>query len=454
MHDGPTNQGGAFFKDINHSKQVVRNSVGKMQSQNSFSINLKQQKAIAKERLKAIRQNDQATLDQVKKFHSQPDTLSFESAQLADVQYALARELGLSGWSELQAHVKNLESHKNAIAKQESALDHDLTTLHVRCGNDIEDKLKESGFEGQFLPMIDPLCMGPIPNSEQSFLAIRAQYVVNTLLPVMGREDSVQDIIQQQQKSLDILLNDKFQRIVFWVEHDAYDQLMLLRCLTYLEDIKDKVIEIIELNQFPGTDRFIGLGQLPAEAIRSCWHYRKPVSAKLMSQAKRCWHTVTSENPNSIVVLLQQDNLDCLPNMATMLKRHLQELPHSQSGLSFTQRLALDALKEQSAPISVSQCFQLYQQSEPLPYLGDVMFYALMLPLVTNESPLITIDSMHKNWWEQQVSITQHGRHCLEGKTQLTQEYWVGGIPNTEQNRWVWDHLNLSTLSDERHSSS
>ncbi|MGY0615239.1 DUF1835 domain-containing protein [Vibrio sp. FJH11] len=425
-----------------------------MQSQNSFSINLKQQKAIAKERLKAIRENDHATLDQVKKFHSQPDTLSFESAQLADVQHALARELGLPSWSKLKAHVENLESHERAISLKGRALDHDLSTLHVRCGHDIQQRLVESGFEGPFLPMIDPLCIGPIPNNEQSFLSIRAQYVVNTLLPVMGLENSVQDIVQQGQRNLDTLRNDKFQRIVFWVEHDAYDQLMLLRALMYLEDVKDKVIEIIEINHFPSTERFIGLGQLPAEALRSCWQYRKPVSAKLMSQAKQCWDAVTSENPNSIVALLQQDDLDCLPNMATMLKRHLKELPHSQSGLSFTQRLALDALKEQSAPISVSKCFQIYQQSEPLPYLGDVMFYALILPLVTNKSPLITIDSMHKNWWEQQVSITQYGKHCLEGKAKFIQEYWVGGIPNNEQNRWVWDHLNLSTLSDERHSSS
>ncbi|MGP8306175.1 DUF1835 domain-containing protein [Vibrio sp. YIC-376] len=425
-----------------------------MQSQNSFSINLKQQKAIAKKRLKAIRQSDHSALEQVKKFHSQPDALSFNTIQLADVQHALARELGLPSWSKLKAHVENLESHKRAISLKGRALDHDLSTLHVRCGHDIQQRLVESGFEGHFLPMIDPLCIGPIPNNEQSFLALRAHYVASTLLPVMGQADSVQDIVQQGQRNLDTLLNDKFERIVFWVEHDSYDQLMLLRCLTYLEDVKDKVIEIIELNQFPGTERFIGFGQLPVEAIRSCWQYRKPLSTKLMSQAKRCWHAVTSENPNAIVNLLQQHELDSLPNIRAVLIRHLQELPHSVSGLSSTQRLALDALKDQVNNISVINWFQLYQQREPLPYLGDVMFYALMMPLVTNESPLITIDSMHKNWWEQQVSITQYGKHCLEGKAKFTQEYWVGGIRNNEQSRWVWDHLHLSTLSNEQHSYS
>ncbi len=114
-----------------------------MQNQNSFSINLEQQKAIANKRLKAIRQSDASTLEQVRKYHSQPDTLSFATVQLADVQHALARELGLPSWSKLKAHVENLKFHKHAISAQKQALDHDLKTLHVRCGHDIQQLLKE-----------------------------------------------------------------------------------------------------------------------------------------------------------------------------------------------------------------------------------------------------------------------------------------------------------------------
>ncbi len=421
-----------------------------MHSHNSFSINLNQQKALAKKRLKAIRLNNLSALEQVKKYHSQPSTLSFDSVQLADVQHALARELGLESWSKLKAHVENLESHKHAISRQKQALDHGLNTLHVRCGHDIQQRLKACGFEGHFLPMIDPLCIGPIPNNEQLFIAVRAQYVVNTLLPVMKQKDSVQDIANQEQRNIDTLMSDEFERIVFWVEHDSYDQLMLLRCLTYLQDVKDKSIEVIELNQFPGTERFIGLGQLPPEAIRSCWQYRKPISARLMSQAKRCWNAVTSENPSSIVALLQHHDLDCLPNIRAVLMRHLQELPHFKSGLSFTQRIALEVLAEQTHTIPISHWFQLYQQREPLPYLGDVMFYALMLPLSTNDSPLITLDSLPQNWWEQTVSITEYGKHCLDGKAKFEQEYWVGGMQNTIQSHWEWDHSQLTSINSFR----
>lgn len=146
-----------------------------MQSHNSFSINLNQQKSVAKKRLKAIRQNDANALEQVKLFHSQPENLTPESIQLADVQHALARELGLPSWNKLKAQVEELESHKLAINNQANPLDAELTTLHVRCGHDIQQQLKTCGFEGDFLPMIDPLCVGPIPSNQKGFVAIRAQ---------------------------------------------------------------------------------------------------------------------------------------------------------------------------------------------------------------------------------------------------------------------------------------
>ncbi|EGR3353449.1 DUF1835 domain-containing protein [Vibrio parahaemolyticus] len=418
-----------------------------MQSHNSFSINLNQQKSVAIKRLKAIRQNDERALQQVRQFHTQPEKLTTESIQLADVQHALARELGLPSWSKLKAHVEELEFHKVAIHNQEQPLDSELKTLHVRCGHDIQQQLKTCGFEGEFLPMIDPLCIGPIPNDETAFVAIRAQYVVDTLLPVMGREGSVQDIALSEQNNINTLLDEQFKRIVFWVEHDTYDQFMLLRGLTLLEETEGKVIEIIEFNQFPGTERFIGFGQLPAEAVRSCWQHRKPVTSKLGSQAKLCWQALISPTPQSVIELLAQHDLDCLPNIKPAMKRHLQELPHSESGLSFTQQLALETLAEHSTPITVKDWFEEYQEKEPLPTLGDVMFYALLLPLTRSDKPLFCIDSLQKNWWEQQVCITEHAQACLEGSQPITQNYWVGGIQVQESNLWVWDHNQLSSLS-------
>ena len=109
-----------------------------MNSTNSFSININQQKSIAKKRLKAIRLYDDATLELVKRFHSKPESLAPNTIQLSDVQHALARELGLSSWSKLKAHIKELEAHKLAIKAQRPPLYWKVKTLHICCGHDIQ----------------------------------------------------------------------------------------------------------------------------------------------------------------------------------------------------------------------------------------------------------------------------------------------------------------------------
>ncbi|MDF4876563.1 hypothetical protein P3554_23570, partial [Vibrio parahaemolyticus] len=128
--------------------------------------------------------------------------------------------------------------------------------------------------------------------------------------------------------------------------------------------------------------------------------------------------------------------------------RHLQELPNSQTGLSLTQHLALKVLNSQNRSIPIKDWFEQYQQLEPLPYLGDVMFYALLLPLAQCQTPLITIESRERHWWEQSVRITEAGKQCLEGLIRAKQCYWVGGIKNTSQSYWSWDHLQLTTLAN------
>jgi hypothetical protein len=366
-----------------------------MQSINGFALNLNTQKAIAKKRLKAIRSGELTVLAKVHKYHSRTTQVNAGNIQLADVQHALARELGLPSWSKLKHHIQKLEQHRLAISNHMPPLDKDTITLHVRCGHDIQEKLKESGFEGDFLALIDPLSIGPLPAFKKDFIIERAQYIKQTLLPIMNRSDEdVNKIVSSEPENLAKLVSDKYQRIVFWVEHDSYDQFMLINALnqlelTQLELSQNKVIEIIEVNQFPGTDRFIGFGQLPSEAIRSCWQNRKVVTPKLMVQATRCWQALTLPNPSLLVSLLASDEIDCLPNMHNALKRHIQELPNDRNGLSLTQTIALQVLKNENEPITLGSWFARYQQKEPLPFLGDVMFYGLLLPITKEHNHLI-----------------------------------------------------------------
>lgn len=43
-------------------------------------------------------------------------------------------------------------------------IDAELRTLHVRCGTDIRNSLRQAGFAGDFLEYSDPVCDGPVPD--------------------------------------------------------------------------------------------------------------------------------------------------------------------------------------------------------------------------------------------------------------------------------------------------
>lgn len=422
-----------------------------MSKQDPFAINFAQQKNNAKQRLKAIRKGDAATLNQVKHFHSQPDQLQSETIQLADVQFALARELGLPSWPRLKAHTEELTRQRHAIENQADAPDRDIPTLHVRCGHDLQQCLKICGFQGDFLAMNDPLCMGPVPADNASFLSIRAHYISDTLMGIIDEDKPVKDIINDEQHHIATLLDARYQRVVLWVEHDGYDQFMLLRALQLLaeplfSEQKQKIIEVIEINHFPGSARFMGLGQLPPEAIRGLWQQRKPISTKLISQASTCWQALTRPNPVALKELLEHHPLDALPNIKGAIKRLLQELPHTNTGLSYTQQLALSLIAENGGGMLFRELFPKFQQIDPLPTLGDLMFFALLLPLTKGPAPLLILSPVKENFFVQTLSLTQAGKKCLEGKNKIIQAYWVGGTKVGEGHQWCWDHQDLQSL--------
>ena len=63
-----------------------------------------------------------------------------------------------------------------------------------------------------------------------------------------------------------------YERVVLWMEHDSWDQLVLVPLLAhYANGKRPRVLELIAADEFPGSQRYIGLGQLPSEALRLLW---------------------------------------------------------------------------------------------------------------------------------------------------------------------------------------
>ena len=109
---------------------------------------------------------------------------------------------------------------------------------------------------------------------------------------------------------------------------------------------------------------------------------------------------------------------------------------------------AKEILVNESSPIRASSWFTKYQKKEALPFLGDVMFYALLRPLTQGDTPLLKLENQQHPWSEHLVSITAHGQACLINEFAYIQDYWVGGIHcQKAATQWQWDHKDIKTLS-------
>jgi hypothetical protein len=361
---------------------------------------------------------------------------------LADAQVAIARELGFGTWRDLEIHVTAQAAAREAITQPGPAVDADMPTLHVRCGSDIEGELEAAGFSGDFLAVWDPFPVGPVTDTHD-WIAQRARFHADT-----GTDRDVDyDAFLAELTDADRRLTasaTSHARVVIWTEHDSHDQLSLIRCLAqYARTGPPRVLELISVDHFPGSRRFIGLGQLPPEAMRLLWTRRDVIDAERLSVGAGAWAALTSTDPRALAAIART-RTPTLPHLGPALHRHLQELPSTGNGLGLTQTLVLQALAK--GPASVNDLWRISQgELEPMPFLGDSMFLHIVdqmgraHPAVYERSVLDP-----ERPFSDRLTITQTGREVLQGTTDWLSLQppvrWLGGVridPSTPT--WRWD---------------
>src|SRR5690606_15033886 len=100
-------------------------------------------------------------------------------------------------------------------------------------------------------------------------------------------------------------------------------------------------LELINVGTFPGAARFIGLGQLPPEALRMLWATRKPAAPAQLKLGLDAWRAHSSPDPRALAAIVRRGTPE-LPLLAAALHRHLRELPSVENGLSFTEQMVLE----------------------------------------------------------------------------------------------------------------
>lgn len=414
-----------------------------------FRLNLDQQKKRARELQRALRTGDADALKRAFQHHPKArgltsQMISEQLIKLSDAQFIVARELGLESWPKLSAHIEQLTNARSAIAAGASAPDSDRETTHIRCGSDIRDGLKTAGFSGDFVEFADPYCHGPVPDDVELF-EVRTDFIARSYgLPI----DEVRT--RQREENAALMKACETERIALWFEHDSYDQLILARVLAFFNEQtalrgQPGRIELICIDRFPAITRFNGLGQLSPAALRMLWQQRQKVTPDMLQLGSRVWKALRQKSPEALFAIASAGT-QAIPQMAPALLRHLQELPGNNDGLGLTERLTLQMLTE--GPMTGGQLFRKLQlETEPLPYLGDLMYWSFLVDLGrAGQSPIeVEADSRQQPWPDRKIILTQIGKDLLSGHADLQRlgavSRWVGGVEISETSPdWRW-HL-------------
>jgi len=413
-----------------------------------FRLDLEYQRKRAKELAKAVRAGEPAALGRFRKRHPRAAGLADAAlvarlGRLSEAQLVVARELGLPSWPKLKAHVQAMRDARMHLARGGAAPDGDAATLHVRCGSDLLPALREAGFAGDYLEYSDMLCQGPVLD-EPDWLERRADFLSVVYGGWVGRDRSrIAAGLAAAEADLHRAAA-AYARVVLWFEHDTYDQLVLARCLAAFEAAPPARLELISLDRFPGSTRFVGLGQLPPEALLLLWRGRMPVSPAQRAAGRAAWERLRAPDPRPLAASAAGWP-GALPHLAGALLRHCREFPGARDGLGLSERLVLQLLAE--APRTAGEIYRdLMLEREPLPWMSDLMMRALIEGMKrARPKPFeCTAANLPDDWAKEPLALAPAGRAVLAGDVDWLSlappERWLGGVRIAAATPcWRWD---------------
>lgn len=413
-------------------------------------LSLEQLKKQAKDLLKQLRRTQH--WDRLHAGHPNAETLTPNTVALSHAQFVIAREQGFASWPQLKHHIEaEAVSRKAILNGQPSAMDGDMATLHIRCGNDVMYKLAVSGFVGDFLMFADPYIQGPVPNllDLDAFIRLRAGFLGGKHPPETARIHT--ELVDEYQALAETA---KYERVALWFEHDAYDVLIFCKLLHDFSDSarRSQEVRFLCADHYPGVKRFNGIGQLPADAMRVLWTWFQPVDEAQFQYGGQCWRAYIAPTPETFCRLAFQETPP-LPEIVPALRRHLQELPWRTDGLSLTERLTLKILAEQG-PSDAARLFYHWYTTvyEPLVFMGDTSYWMVLMELADAQCPAIELLKASDKKVDWRLSLTDFGRRLLAGNAHWMDhnayDRWFGGTHNESAGTiWYWDEESLRVMS-------
>jgi hypothetical protein len=244
-----------------------------------------------------------------------------------------------------------------------------------------------------------------------------------------------------------------FPETVLWFDACLYDQTIMVWLLNWFaqQDLTGKRLSLLCVGEYPGFDRFCGLGELTPEQLAGLLPQRVPVTPAMLELGQRTWQALSSNTPEAVEELAHEDT-STLPYLHNALIRFLEQFPSTANGLSRLERECLETLVP--GPTSPVEVFKSASAAEATPFFGDTMLWGCLNGLAGGNEPLIAVtgpepllplwDPKGINRWA--LALTPVGKQVLAGEVDAIKlngiDRWHGGTHLTPDSLWRWDRGN------------
>ncbi|MDO9710463.1 hypothetical protein [Paracraurococcus lichenis] len=213
-----------------------------------------------------------------------------------------------------------------------------MSTLHLRCGDDLREVLPRAGLAGDYLCFSDPVCVGPAEDHGDllAWLGMRARYVA-----LHAGQDAGQVRLRLGREYAALNGLQRYDAVHLWFEHDLWDQAALIRILSLVAE-KRQLRGRLWLMPADGVRTFPEMPEAELAALRPA-----PLTDLQIEQAAEAWDAFAAPDPRALEALSRRAL--ALPFLAAAMRRHLRDLPWTSDGLGETERMVLRAVAEGAA---------------------------------------------------------------------------------------------------------
>jgi uncharacterized protein DUF1835 len=306
-----------------------------------------------------------------------------------------------------------------------------MSILHVTNGDSARVLMERSGMPGTFIAWPDVLHEGPTPLvTGEAWIAARSRYDGVDDAP----DAEVAEFIRRYREG-DAVLESyaQFDEVVFWFEHDLFDQLLLIRHLWWLREKTGPRFSLVCGQEY--------LGLLRPDEFPPMFDRRQTITAEQIRLGARVWEAFCGPDPAALVPFAGRDHVE-LPYLRAAIRRQLEEFPSVESGLARSERQILQVLSEGMR--TPDETFVETAKLEDAIFMGDLSFWKIVRRLVECPRPLVAarVQPRPGQLPTGTLSLTADGTAVLAGRADHVAlngiNRWMGGVRITSERLWRW----------------